>query len=114
VLGLSTINPGIREVVRRLRDAGFDTTDSGDGVTNVAAGMEGALKVPHVHMFIRLTLDTKDAHFFNEACRLRDVVESWGVELGGLNPASVQAMYDPCDGIATVTLYGVTDADLRG
>ena len=32
-MNYDTLNPGIREVVRRLREAGFQTCDSGDGST---------------------------------------------------------------------------------
>jgi len=45
------IDPGIRDVVRRLREAGYNTTDSGDGVTKFAEGgeaMDCALPYAHV------------------------------------------------------------------
>ena len=44
------LNPGIRETVRWLTDLGFETTDSGDGVTNRAAGMDCAWDEPMVAM----------------------------------------------------------------
>lgn len=41
------LNPGIRELVKELRDLEYETTDSGDG-TNHANGMEGAMEERHV------------------------------------------------------------------
>lgn len=53
----SIINPGIRDLVKELREVhNFDTCDSGDGVINVEAGMEGALEERHV--FIITEVDT--------------------------------------------------------
>ena len=47
----STVNPGVRTLVRELREEhGLDTCDSGDGVTNAAAGMECTLPYRHVFM----------------------------------------------------------------
>jgi hypothetical protein len=49
------LNPGIRDLVRELREVhGLNTTDSGDGVTNVEAGMEGALEEKHVFILVQL------------------------------------------------------------
>ena len=43
----SELDPGIRDVVRAMRDAGFNTTDSGDGVSKPKDDM-CALEYPHV------------------------------------------------------------------
>lgn len=44
------ISPGVRDLVRELREVhGMETTDSGDG-SNLAAGMECALPERHVFM----------------------------------------------------------------
>ena len=49
-LNYDELDPGVRDVVRLLREDGFSTCDSGDGVTKPAAGWseEDALRVPHV------------------------------------------------------------------
>jgi hypothetical protein len=49
-LNYSNLDPGIRDVVRLLRERGFNTTDSGDGVSKVAkhGPMDGVLPFPHV------------------------------------------------------------------
>lgn len=43
------LSPGVRGIVRALREQGFETCDSGDG-TNLAEGMECAIEEPHVFM----------------------------------------------------------------
>ena len=47
------LDPGIRETVRLLRDAGFETTDSGDGVSKPEVGR--CLSFGHV--FIEVSPD---------------------------------------------------------
>ena len=44
------LDPGIREIVRLLRYAGFDTADSGDGVSKSRSDYERgyALRTPHI------------------------------------------------------------------
>ena len=49
------LNPGIRDLVRELREVhNMNTCDSGDGVTNVEMGMEGAQTERHVYMMVDL------------------------------------------------------------
>jgi hypothetical protein len=99
-----TLNPGIRRLVKMLRDAGFETTDSGDGKTNVEAGMEHALKVPHVHCVV-LSLNMRA-----EAFRMLNLLTDAGLDI---ESGQVQALFDPVDGVATVSVYGISDADLE-
>ena len=48
------LSPGIRDLVRELREVHeLNTTDSGDG-SNFAAGMEGALEERHVFIMVEL------------------------------------------------------------
>ena len=45
------LDPGIRRTVHWLRAHGFETTDSGDGVSKTQAIFDGeALDVPHAFM----------------------------------------------------------------
>lgn len=61
----SQLNPGVRELVKELREKhGFNTTDSGDG-TNLANGMEGAMEERHV--YIQVSRES----FFEEGERLQ-------------------------------------------
>jgi hypothetical protein len=82
----ATIHPAILPIVRRLRANGYVTTDSGDGVTNVEAGMEGALPFPHVVCRVAPT------NLVSEANRLHALFPEW----------DVQANYSPNDGVATL------------
>lgn len=75
----------MRPLVKWMRDLGYETTDSGDGVANVEMGMEDALEVPHVFAF----LDGADA--ISEADRLFEALGVIGVE------AQVEVSYSPND-----------------
>ena len=107
------LTPGIRQTVVWLRDHGFHTTDSGDGVTNVESGMEYALPFPHV--FMTCTPEVLIA----ETQRLQDLLTDMGVEVEPLGPENTQlphleATYDPCDNLGFIALSGVDDDLLFG
>lgn len=113
VLDLEKLNPGIRRTVAFLREHGFDTSDSGDGHTNVAAGMEGALDVPHV------VVPAGPCSLIGEAARLHSLLRLRGIDVapnGRRDPegedgaAEIHAIYDPADGSAVIVLLGVDDA----
>jgi hypothetical protein len=97
------IQPTMRKTVAWLQELGYDTVDSGDGVLNVKAGMEGALDFPHVAMVI-------DAgKIVEEAQRLLKALIATGIQGG-----KVEANYDPADGLAIMTLMDVTDRSFPG
>lgn len=97
------LTPGIRKTVLWLREHGFDTTDSGDGVANVEAGMEDALDIAHVHM------STTPLKMVGAARDLACLLETRKIKL---EPGMIQATYDPMDGSAILSLYGVDDSML--
>jgi hypothetical protein len=102
------LDPGIRDTVRRLNILGFETTDSGDGVSKLAAGhpADEILNIPHV--FIRCSpRDLADV-----ADRLKRDLERNGfcVEPVGHSGIWIQGTLDPADETATIMLAGVTDA----
>ncbi len=45
---IPNIQPAMQEIVDFINEVGYKTTDSGDGFTNAANGMEGTIDVPHV------------------------------------------------------------------
>jgi len=106
------LDPGIREVVRWLRAAGFDTYDSGDGVSKtdwIARGT--AMRVPHV--FIRTTpaAMTTDARDLLWAVRATGVdVQSSLVARG--SAVTVEAWYCTVTDTAWMCLVGFDDAAL--
>lgn len=99
----ATLDPGIRRTVLWLRERGYHTTDSGDGVTKIGV-MECALDVAHVHM----------------RCEARDMIvvaRNLAAELAHVGvepvPGMVQATYDPCSPLlGIVSLYLVDDETL--
>jgi hypothetical protein len=102
-----TLTPGIRRLVMALRARGWDTTDSGDGVTNVAAGMEGAMDVPHVVIDIGGDLIPIEA----SACALLDDAKELLTSLDGVH---IEASYSPLDGAKIILITGADDSRLRG
>lgn len=78
------LDPGIREVVRKLRDLGWETTDSGDGVSKPA--MTCAMPFPNV------AVETTRVFFFHDAQRLAR-------DLDRIEPRwTVEATYWPASG----------------
>lgn len=87
------LDPGIRELVLRLREHGFRTTDSGDG--SKFGTTEGALPFPHVVMVAHpetLVLETDRLHYWRDKLGIED--PSW----------EIVATYTPADEIATISL----------
>lgn len=77
------LDPGIREMVRKLNDAGFRTCDSGDGVSKQDMGCA----LPYAHVFCAVDPNL----MITEVERLYSFVgEGWHVECN----------YSPKDGKA--------------
>lgn len=105
------LDPGIRLVVQLLNLWGFETTDSGDGVTKVGT-MDCALPFPNV----AISLDVRE-DLVNTANRLAEYLTLGGVVVKpqGEDPAAqvaIQASYDPADGSKTLMLTGLDDTGL--
>ena len=103
MVDINSLDPGIRRVVAFLRERGFETTDSGDGVTKPAAGDTEALTEPHVFMVANWS------SLINEANRLLLVLDEHGVDTSDL---VVEASYDPRNQVGVVALVGLNDAML--
>lgn len=75
-LNYDALDPGVRDVVRKLRAAGFETTDSGDGKSKADLIKEGcALDFAHVFSVV-----PKDLMCW-EAERMQDLLGAdWKVE----------------------------------
>lgn len=101
-LDLSQLDPGIRGAVAWLRMHGFDTTDSGDGVSK--PGDERVLDIPHVFMVVA------PEHLVAEADRLLSLLLENGVDVDqiGCEVASIEASYDPVSGTGVITLLRFT------
>lgn len=114
---LSDLDIGIREVVRRLVMAGFETIDSGDGRSK--SEEERWEEVPHVKM--RVPLDK----MVSEAERLKALVDGWPLrsvpdpkappELLDKTPREavhISVVYEPGRDFAMLGLYCLSDANL--
>jgi hypothetical protein len=105
LLDLTTLDPNIRETVRRLRLSGFNTTDSGDGTTKPED--ERTMDGPHIIM-------TGGDNVERAAQDLLQIVRSWGIKVGkqGVFPVSIQADYCPVSRLRILYLFGLTDTML--
>lgn len=104
----SELDPGVRRVVQWLNDRNFETTDSGDGVTKLAAGWteeeDGIIDVPHVF----ITCDSFG--LVAEADRLVRLLELIGITLSPIGEGvHIQATYDPVNKTASIGLFGLND-----
>jgi hypothetical protein len=107
----SDINPGIRRTVLWLRSFGFETCDSGDGETHMAACDRA---YPYV------TMKASPERMVSWTNYLKTLLAKRGIELKPQGMAfneegvcvhpCVQATFDPGDGTALIDLMGVSDA----
>lgn len=117
---IEEMNPGIRKTVQWLRDNGFRTCDSGDGVTH-----ECECDRDQAYVVIRV----EPYEMAAEADRLMKLLDGMGVSLADAYEAVgdayaagtlgekmdypfLQADYNPVNGIATLDLACVSDAVL--
>lgn len=54
-MGVMELDPGIRDIVLRIQAAGFETTDSGDGVSKPQEWYESGEAIPFPHVVVRTT-----------------------------------------------------------
>lgn len=108
----TSLDPGIRQVVRWLRAAGFNTHDSGDGVTKADWIAKGtAMEVPHV--FVRTTPGT----MVSDASDLLRLVRAAGIAVQSAFAADrlsddiaiIDALFCPVTNSASLCLFGVSD-----
>jgi len=113
------LDPGIRCVVRLLHRWGYETSDSGDGVTKQASGEydeRDLMAVPHV------VIVGRTIHRSYENMRMIDVhanmlmkdlaAEGVPVTPQGLPGASIQYDYCPASGTSMIILMDLSDDDL--
>lgn len=110
---IDELDPGIAAVVRLLREAGFDTTDSGDGVSKPQDWYESgeALPFPHVFVMMRASDFLLSADFalrsFGEAARMQSLLD--GHEPGW----RVEASYAPQDHSVVLMASKGADPSIR-
>lgn len=101
-LNPSILDPGVRELVMRLRQYGFHTVDSGDGVSKPSE--QRVFDRPHVVMKV-----ADPARILQEALRLQYHLDLW------LEPGEWQceATFNPRDQLVLLFVWDVTDAMLQ-
>jgi hypothetical protein len=113
-MNFNEINPGIVKIVAMLQANGFNTVDSGDGVTNVELELEDALEFPHVFMVV------DPDKLVTESQRLYDLLEPAAnfnpdVEMIPDQPlGTIEVSYSPVDKSCVMALSGLDDAFLFG
>lgn len=111
----SDINPGILRTVQWLRERGFETCDSGDGETHMAACDR---PYPYVSMKVAPGNLIHRTMFLQKLLGLKGItLKSQGeafipLDAGGALLPCVQATFDPGDDTAIIDLMGVKDSDL--
>jgi hypothetical protein len=94
---VAALDSGIAGMVLHLRDNGFETTDSGDGVSKPAEWYASGEALPFPHVFVRID----HRRIVGEARRMRALLaREWRVE----------ASYDPDNDIAILMAIGPTPA----
>jgi hypothetical protein len=105
-MNIDDIDPGVRMVAAALDDAGFDVTDSCDGV---ARGRD-VMDTPYV------SVACTPADMADTADRLMAWARARGLPVGSQGDPDVRvwitASYDPADGTALTVLVGVYDRDI--
>jgi len=76
---MTDIHEKVRPLCEWLNANGFRTTDSGDGITNVAAGMDGAMT--HAHVIAVLPIERSFERADWVQANLPDPYKAWDVEL---------------------------------
>jgi hypothetical protein len=87
-LDLRKLDPGVRSIVSFIRAWGFETTDSGDGVSKPP----GPDVLPFPHVVIRST----PGRLVDDARRLRKFLCPYNA------PEQIEATYDPADESAVI------------
>lgn len=83
------LDPGIAATVLKLRAAGFETTDSGDGISKFKLGIADETTIPFPHIAVQ----SSRFGIIDDADRLHVFLKAHGLHDG----AQIEATYDPAD-----------------
>lgn len=104
------INPGVRRLVRFLREHGFETCDSGDGVTREFECDPG---FPYVHMRVNAgDMVDLSVRLHNLLLPFVDFHPECKTEDEQMAAPMIEASFSPVDLIATLSIFNVTDTNL--
>lgn len=98
------LDPGIRDMVVALNDAGFRTTDSGDGVSKAEEIARGdALNFAHVAVLV------KPEDLLSEADRLLSWIRDWQIHDHRFVGSNIEATYYPRSQIGLIFVSALPD-----
>jgi hypothetical protein len=103
---VSGLNPGIRRLVAILNEAGYPTTDSGDGETR-----DHACDRENAYVVVKLPAH-RAANLVAEAEAVAMLLRYHGVSIEPIGVGGepcIQASYDPGNGTALIDIMGVHD-----
>ncbi len=100
------LDPGIRGVVRVLHQNGYETTDSGDGVTKPAAGWPAKELIDGPHVAVRVP-DGADIRDWSG--RLLATLR-WDAK--DTSKLHIETTFSPTDGMTTCLVCGLDDSML--
>jgi len=110
LLDYSLLNPGIRKMVQLLREAGFNTTDSGDGATHDC-------ECDHPNPYVSIEVDPES--LVQQAQAIKKLLVSKGVsfpipqsEEDAESFPFIEANYSPVDDYCLVYVGNILDKDL--
>ena len=108
------LDPGIRNVVALIRGAGFETTDSGDGVSKLGTEQAGCMRT-EPHVVVRVPLGTLERSTdllvaFLQSLGLTVVPLPFDKVLPG--EVCVEGVYAPASGVALIDVTHLDDAGL--
>jgi hypothetical protein len=83
---VEALDPGVRDLVVALREAGYGTTDSGDGVTKPQ--VDGCT-LPFLHVYVRVA-----DHWLPELVEYANCLDEW-LLANGHGHLTVEASYVP-------------------
>lgn len=113
------LDPGIRKLVKLLRDNGFDTTDSGDGISKFTDFPDScAESMPNV--YIQTTSDILLSECNRLVNLLKQHVKSGTLEETFIHPdlgqevsrVAIEATYLPMEEVSVLGVHGIADIDL--
>ena len=108
-INVQALDPGIREIVVKLREAGFETTDSGDGASKPAPGI--VIPFPHVVIvtpFPHVVIKSSPPNLNDDADRVYSFLAKENLMNFG-NFGKVEATYDPADHSAVILVMWAPD-----
>ena len=106
---INSLKEKVRDLVIWLNQEGFHTIDSGDG-SDYLRGMEGAIEEPMVAISVEPHL------LISKSNRLVMLLQEMGISISPIGTEfspTIEASYDPTNGLAVIILTNVLSKDIK-